>query len=369
MDEKMKILIMLEDGKITPQQATALLSALGNTADNNSASRPSRPGTDETRYTNDGRYAPPEQKDKNLGLDALTSEMRERLSSLAKELEPKLKNFTAAMAEKTAEFAERVANSAADIKPAASATPARKDAERSFNIPVTITSGELSLHALNAPLIIRGYNGDKITAKVNFRTKFSEEDIKLVANGSQYSLQYDPAAFAYVSIDAYIPNLFHGASLKNTNAELRVSGLNLKNISIECNDGPIIINEISADSGRLENTNSPIQATNLDIQNLKLETSNAPVNLNIASFQRHTAYNWIIETSNARLFANLPTSPSLGYHFKASTALGSIRLGFAGLAYSLNIGTNVEAKTSNYDSCDKKVSLSLETSNADIVAN
>jgi hypothetical protein len=100
-----------------------------------------------------------------------------------------------------------------------------------------------------------------------------------------------------------------------------------------------------------------------------MSSFNGAFNMNIATFDRYPAYVWVIETSNHKLNVNLPTLAGVGYYIKAKTSLGNVKIGLTGLNYIFNNPTMVEAKTVEYDALPKKVNISLETSNAQLVVN
>ena len=422
MEEKMMILKMLEEGKVTPEQAAELLKAVS--ADSpapdtreNAQSRPPQPDfghfaphtprTPDTRHTHHTSHAPHSASDtplpnsggpraphssesKGLGLDEIAADLRVRFGELAKEWEPKVKSFAGTMAEKTAEFADKVAK-ATEPKPGAGhphgggfaqevrqtmgdpPAPARASGhniERVFELTVTGASNELIIAGQGAPVTIKGYNGDKISAKVSCRPSRHDAGISLVSHGDKYILNYDETDFNSVAIDAYVPEkLFGIVRISTDNALLRVSGVSAESVSVSGTNAKIEVSDIYAKSGSIDSVNGAISAVNLDIENMKVETSNAPINLSITSFAKHREYTWLIETSNGRIFANIPSTFDLGYHVRAASALGSVKLGLTGLSYTLNSAANIEARSVNYDSCAKRVRVSFESSNADIIVN
>jgi len=410
MEEKMMILKMVEEGKVTPEQAAELLKAVGKTeAASSSAPRsvnsqqaphtshaphtPPHPASDSPRPNHNGSRAPHPGESKGLGLDDIAADLRVKLGDLAKDWEPKIKNFAGAMAEKTADLADKVARATetkadsghhhgdgftSEFRQSAGAPPAPSPApvapgsnvERTFELTVTGSSNELIVAGLNAPVTIKGYNGDKISAKVSFRQRRHDADINLVSHGDKYILNYDDTAFSSVAIDAYVPEkLFRIARFSTDNALLRVSSISVDSFIASGSDAKLEISDVSAKSGGIDSVNGAISAVNLDIENMKLETSNAPINLSVTSFAKHREYTWLVETSNGRIFANIPAASDLGYHVKAASALGSVKIGLTGLSYTLNSAANVEARSVNFDSCSKRVRVSFESSNADIVVN
>ena len=409
MEEKMAILKMLEEGKISPEQAAELIKAVGASADAagptpgpdpRANSRrtahtppPSHGGSGHTHRTPDdsprqnysGGRPPGEHK--GLGLDEFAMEMRDRFGELAKEWEPKLKSFAGQVAEKTADLAERVAK-ATETKPSShssgggfSSEPRSSvshgasgafgaTVERTFELGVGGVSNELVLAGQNAPVTIKGYNGDKISAKISYRPRRPDADVSLVSHGNKYILNYDDTAIHALAIDAYVPEgLFRTVRVSTNNAPLHVSNIRANSFTASSTDNKIDLQNIVSDMGVIDATNGIISASDLDIENMKLETSNAPINLNMSNYAKFSEYTWQVETSNGRIFANVPSTPDLGYHIKAASALGSVKLGLTGLSYIQNLGANIEARSVNYDACAKRVRISFESSNAEIIVN
>jgi hypothetical protein len=89
----------------------------------------------------------------------------------------------------------------------------------------------------------------------------------------------------------------------------------------------------------------------------------------VSNFSRYSQYDWTVETGNAKLNVNLPTSPNLGYHIKARAAMGEIRLGLTGLQYMVNDPANAEARSVHYDTAAAQMRLTVETSNAPLTIN
>ena len=373
MDEKMKILKMLESGSITSQEAAELLSAVG------SAPRAGAKHTERPNSNDNGKPVEVKGEDKHIGLDLITGEVKERLGTLAKELEPRLIGLAGKVAEKTAELADKMAKSASETlaTPSSMSAPEREytpallgphETELSFDISLPPSCKSLSLLALNAPLIVRGYNGDKITARVRFLAHTATAQPTLSATESRCALNYDPSDFKFVSIDAYVPSSkFTHARMQTTNAKLSISGIAIDNITAECTNAPMSLTDITASCGKFENINAPIQTSNLDVKELSIYTSNAPINFGTISYNSYSSYDWSVETSNSRLFLNLPTE--VAYQVRASTVFGKVSIGVIGLSYSLNTATNVEAKSPNFEISPKRVVLSLETTNGDIVVD
>ena len=447
-NEKMRILKMLQDGAITADEAARLLeasdagasSAPGQGAGSSysqstysaEASRPSpdqgqgngaRPSGGFTSHSTEGPRPYGSQSSGQSGPrpsgEGFTEDLTRKFEVLMKDLEPKLQRFTEVVAEKTAQAADKLSKTFATTgepgayrpsggasRPAPGAGPSPRPQEHpkaksaasgmgkgyEKNIELRVNPGynELVIAGMNAPVLLKGYNGDKISAKLLCVPKRNNPRIELSVLGSKYFLDYDEDDFEKVAIDAFIPeSLFKNISVTNyngdvnlstleagfislyaSNGSVELSGLSAENIKVECENGrEMRIDTICAENAMLENFNGNISATNIDVANLKISSFNGAMNLHITEFKRYADYTWVVETSNHKLNVNLPTLTDVGYYIKAKTSLGNVKVGLTGLNYLFNSPGMIEAQTIEFDRLPKKVRISLETSNASLTVN
>lgn len=407
-NEKMMILKMLEEGKITAAEASRLLDSDGKKPSSaNSGTQytthTANPGEDYYTTRPDSSRSSYNQNRPDTGsrsgsvsggsFDEFTADLGKKFETFARDMEPKLQKFTEVFAEKTVNLADKISKTLASDtpSPAGSSTPPSPGSGTMVNFEMAVTPGynELSIMGINGETRLKGYNGDKITAKVIYKTRRYGAAIELMKLGSKYYLSYDEDEFEKVSIDMYVPeNMFNvvnitnmnglldidtvnadSFSAHNTNGSSKISGISAETIKIDCSNGRLDLNSIKGRSAEIINFNAIVEAGALDIANMKLENGNGAVNINAAYLNSYAAYLWAIETSNAKLTLNLPTLPDLGYHIKAHTTLGNIKLGLTGMNYIYNDSSTTEAKSIHYDSASKKMKLSLETSNGTIHVN
>ena len=436
MNEKLMILKMLENGQISAAEAANLLKSVeGGTptpppaSPFDTAPPPSAPmgggftpppappaiGPSTSAYTGHGNNGRPPA---HGGYGSSTpprgtstvEDLSRKFESFARDMAPKVQKFTEVVADKIAGVADMASGVfAPPSEPAHGAhqphsyeTPRPMTAGhapttavagmKEINIEMLVESGgynELSLSGLNGELRIKGYNGDKITARITHRAKRHGTPIELMKLGGKYFLKYDSDDFHSVSIDAYVPERAFSvikidgincqldcASLSasemlivNANGATRISGLSANNLTAESSNAPFTVSNITAVNATIENMNGTLDTSELDIANLKLTNYNGPLSLIMSKFERHSDYIWSIETGNAKLGMNLPTLPDLGYHIKAHAAMGEIRLGLTSLQFLINEPSLVEARSIHFERATKKVKLAVETSNAPLVIN
>ena len=433
-NEKLRILRMLENRQISATEAAELLKAIdgGGKASppglhssshtshpspshtTNQSSYPSTPAS-ETKYTD---YTPNTGRTKG-GSSFNLDELGRKFDNFAKDMAPKVQRFTEVVADKISTAADRVSEAFSDgrehtytdrrtmhpdampsMGPQSTARPATPYAKpaapsggvQQINTELLVERGamnELDLSALGGDIRLKGYNGDKITARISYKSMSPRAAIELVRLGGRYFLKYDPDDFSSVSIDAYIPErVFNLIKLDGTNSgvdlssissgQIRISNMNgttslssltADSIVAESSGGAFKLSNIVCESGKFENLNGPVEASEIDVRELKLSNYNNQLQLMVSKFDRYTDYIWSVETGNARLGINLPTLSTVGYHIKAHAAMSEIRLGLTGLQFLVNEPSLVEARSVNFDRFPKRVKIAVETSNAPLTIN
>lgn len=391
----MDILKKLEQRTISAEEAARLLDALNNEPKNyTNNAKEEKEHTYDTKKTYNSNNNTSSQSKK---FDDFTTEMSKKFQVLATDLEPKLIKLTETIVENTATMASKISKSIQYHKSTDAYREHTKSSnyktsggiEKTFELKVSSSTNQLNLTAINGNILVRGYNGDKITAKICFKSKKSGSNIEFLKLGNKYYLDYDEENFSFVSIDAFIPeSLFNNIIIETNNGEINISSLqseniliknstgktevnsiNSENIKIECDNNFLNLNNIVGKYGCIENFNGDIVVTSFDVEKAKISTFNGSINLNIPDFKNYKNYLWDVEASNGKLTANMPTSKEIGYYINATTTLSNIKLGLIGLDYLQNNTNFVEAKSINYESYEKNVMLKLQTSNAQLIVN
>lgn len=416
-DEKIMILKMLDEGKIGADEAAKLLAAINNgeKLDNKKLDDKKSDVYDTTVGNGNGSKPNSSSGNSSIKFDELgrtigniSKGMAKKMGVFAKEMTPKLQNVTETIVEKTVEVTDKISKSIATPPtpprrptppPASTYTPPRptpvkptavrgRTMEKSCEIAVgNGIMNELYITSKNGVIFIKGYNGDKITAKLSYTA--SNDNIELSQSGDRYYLDYDDSQFSMVSMEAYVPSrLFKRVHIIGTSSKITLDGItsseivienefadiSLKNISSNyvkttTDKGNIEFDNIVADSLEAITENGKIDASYLDVQKLKMETDNSPITYKAYDLKTYVDYNWRISTSNASMRITIPISDNLGYDIKANTSLNSVSIGISGLQYTYNESSYILAKTINFDRASKKVKLEVDTSNAPININ
>jgi len=417
MNEKLMILKMLESGQISADEAARLLQSV----DAGGSAPPTPPPTptphaapppysassshSHSSASNNGKR--PEHTSSHKTME----DLGRKFESFARDMAPKVQKFAESAVGAIVTATDKVSDAFSSAASSGGSHGGGHSAEKTHhggqshrptppraastaaggmtvvNIEQLVEAGgynELSLSGLNGEVRVKGYNGDKITARLSYKAKRTGAPIELVKLGGKYFLNYESDDFQQVSVDAYVPERAFGVikvdglncvvdcsslaagdiNISNVNGNTSLSGIAATTLKAENGNGRFVISGVSADTATIENMNGTLECTELDIANLNMSNFNSPISIIMSGFNRHTDYLWSVETGNAKLSMNLPTMPNLGYHIKAHASMGSIRLGLTGLQFLINEPSLVEARSVSFDSAGKRLKLAAETSNA-----
>jgi len=379
-NEKLMILKMLQDGKISASEAEKLLEAASHeepkssyyasggsssstSGSNSSAGSPSGYSSssgNSNNYRSSGSssdYSPPpgghsgyasnahnrpsgEAPRSSSGSDSFANDLSKKFDAFTRDLEPKLQKFSETVVEKTAGIADKISKSLDESfrPPPAPRTPhspprsssgsSHQDGqEKRFELFVTPGYNELNIAGLNGDVLIHGYNGDKITATVHCKPKRINVPLSLMRLGNKYFLNYDDDDFEKVSIDAYVPeSLFNVITINTINGLLDVSTL-------------------IADTITLNNSNGKTKLQSLDTEFLKTECNNGRLNIEIVK-----AKNARIENFNGAIDALDIDSANL----KLTSVNG-------GIVVNMSQYTAFDDYIWDVDSSNSKLTLNLPT--------
>lgn len=366
-DERIIILKMLEEGRISSEDATKLLDAISK---------------DNKVYTEKEGV-----DSHDTSIETFTNDLGRKIEAFTKGFEPKLYKITETLVEKTTNMADKIAQSIPVIEMPKRYKPVNKNIlEHTFEIRVPEGYNELNLSSFNGDIRINGYSGDLIKAKVNYIPKSGGANIDLLKLGEKYILNYNEDMFEYVSIDAYVPkSLFRNINIQCINGIAYVSSIkteyltlnNLNNnseikdiesgiVKIDANNGSLKATNLMCKSCKFEISNGNLNINNFDIENLYISAFNSNTNIDLTKFNKFNGYIWNIESSNGLISMKIPSTPDIGYYIKAQTSLNNVNVGLTGLDYILYFSSYVEAKSVNYDVILKHVNINAETSNAPI---
>lgn len=249
-----------------------------------------------------------------------------------------------------------------------------KDFEGSFepggsvSLHLSTTNGSIRLSAWEHP-------GYKVTVLARMRPGAASERaildmVDFDAGARSLSLEVHGGwpGVKPVSIVAFVPKDFtYDVELESSNGAIEISGLTCFSVRAETSNGRVRLDDIRAREARLESSNGSVAVLG-SVSDLFCETSNGSIE--VREFELKGENMCELETSNGAVRVELPDDPELGCSISAETGFGGINIELPGLVYEVNersIGHNeVRAKTDGYEQRDNRVILKVETSNGKI---
>ena len=329
-EEKMMILKMLEEGKITSEEAARLLESLKGTSSKTKKAYSSTTKNNQTQRSN------------NVSSDWL------------KDLEPKIQNMANTMANTASSFMDKLAKTVSDSD-FKNVILGGYQSEREVKLDLKVTPSEckkLILKAKNDSISLKGYNGDYVSLTIFYKSKEDPNlNIQLVQSDNNVFLRYDQEKVQSIRIEGFIPeSVFYSLQLESYN-------------------GKVCLETCKAHEIKILTSNATVDIREVDSQKLSVETSNAAISTRVYANELvdFTYYNWSFETSNAPIKYYISSGTSIGYQIQAVTSLNKIQVNIPNLTYTQNEENYVEAHTLHYDLAPKKIDLKLTTSNSPII--
>ncbi len=362
-NERIKILKMLENGEITADEASKLLSSI----EGKSSSYTSDTYNNNVNNNNDSGQSIDFNKIVNK-LTNTTQILVKKTSKIYNDLEKEVKNI---------------------FKNVNSGTSSKNSVCKEFNIALNDTDNNLDLKSLNGEMVLKGYNGDKLTLKVVYIPKTVDATIDFYnTDNKKYVLTFKEDNFEKVSLEALVPKkYFEVISISGLNCNFSLDNLNFEKIltdTTNCNgiiencegqdininnvNGKLIIRNIKSNNLKVCNINCYVKLKNTDVKNLSIDVLNGEIDVTSDYLNLFNDYNWKLETQNNSINVEINTD-NINYDIDARTSLGKINILKNNLVYSEKSDYRVKAKTENKNELFKNLNLSLDTANSTIIVS
>ncbi|MDR1541770.1 MAG: DUF4097 domain-containing protein [Clostridiales bacterium] len=261
--------------------------------------------------------------------------------------------------------------------------------EKRFEISVSPGDNELALSGASGEIKAHGYNGDKLALKISYKVKDAAGNIDFLKTDNIYSLNFDREKFESLSIDASIPERSFrsiSVSAEKSSVELasvysalilvssqegsaKLKDVYADNIKVSCGKGTLALRDISSKILEADNLNGQIDAALVDCAMMKLTSANGSLKASAVEFSSFKEYLWELQSAGGKLEANLPSASDIGYHIKASASSGSVNIGMPKMVFASGTNALTEAISPDFEKKAKKVKLALKSSNGDIAVN
>lgn len=391
-EEKMKVLNMVKEGKLTAEEAIKLLDALEE--------------NDTRTYTQQTT-----SKQKQNEFNDELNKMKERLHGWKKEFKDNFNqnDFDKAVEEITVK-AEKIGKNVASAT--LGVTDRILDYVESFvgtnvfnvfgNLNViektyeahVIEGDVLDLQALNGNIVLKKHMDNTVVIKSRVRSANNDIDAlqTFSSNDGITTLRQNSVSNMSASIEVYVPQLkFKEIKLKSTNGKIYAEDAISERFEAITTNGHIEIMGVSADFADLKAKNGKLSSSYVIAKNINMETTNGHIDIKHAKSEKLQAFtkngrinveniqnyegveegHIELRTTNAPIKISFNDMEPRGYKVKCRTTNESINVLIPQLTYHnvnrANIGGSfIEAESLNYNSMPEKVSVIAESTNGAI---
>jgi len=391
-EERLLILKMVEEKKISAEEAAKLLAALEDETDKENT----------TNFNNRKN-----QKSYNFAEEA--AKVRDRVNYWTREFknnysQADFDNMIDDFANKAEKFGKNVAATTAGIVDKVIDYVGSFVDTNAFNIfgsLQTVQKNYEVIPAEGANLEISGINGNvtikkhldpkvMIISRIKSPSPTGEGIVNFESDPQNISIKVNSTAFnVSVAHEIFLPDVkFKTIKVENSNgkiyiedsiaeetiattknAHIELMGVNSDKISVNTKNGRVQLNYIIADKIDINTSNSVIDIKHIKVKDVSAVTINGRINIeNAQNVDENSDMNMYLKTSNGGIKVNMNDMDNRVYKVKAHASNGSINLLIPEILYhNVNrkgvAGSFVEAESRNYESGLNKVNITCETMN------
>lgn len=391
MEEKMLILKMLQEGKITAEEAHKLLESIGANATGSES--------DTRRY--DKKF-----EDKMQGLQQKASKVAEKLgnslNSSAEKFGSNSEKFGDDFAKRMESFGNDIADSAVKfsdklVNYLGNFIDVGNDKYqyiKNYIYPLA-DNAEISIDTSNFAVIVSPTTGSDLLVNlyVNSSTPnlVLDESFKVDQVNNNFSFKTQFPSRTWGKVEVLVPKHLNTLNIVTTNGKCELNDITADNIvpntsnskisllncqsktlKVSTSNGKIIVADTSSDFADFNTSNGKIEIANCKFDKLDAKTSNGAVVLDGIYKVNAKEGSYNLRTSNGKITISLNNSETCGCMIDATTSVGNIAVDLPQLNYfidkkSFSMQSVAQIKSANFDSIEDKIFINAHTSNSSIV--
>lgn len=391
-EERLLILKMLEEGKITGEEAAKLLEALEGASDKAQCDNTTRQNKQPNFYDEieKARQKLNEWKrDFNKKYNQKDFDrMVEDFSSKAEKLGKNVAATTFGLVDKMIDFVGSFVDTTA-FNIFGSYTVV----EKSFEAP-GVEGMNVAIEGLNGHILVKRHLDSKIVIKSKVRSPQDNADeiLAFSRNDNTVSLKLNKTGNLSIAHEIFLPPIkFNSIKFDTTNGKIYVEdclsstfesttknspidlmGVNSEKITASTKNAKIQMGYVIGKDIDINANNSVIDIKNVKVENFKAITTNGRIFVeNAQSYDNSPEINLLLKTSNGGIKVNMNDMDNRGYKIKAQTSCGAINLLIPELIYhntnkQNDVRSFVEAESNGYNNYPGKVNIYAETVNGDV---
>lgn len=391
MEEKMMILKMLQEGKITAEEAHKLLEAV----DKNPS------GFEADMRRNEKKL---EEKMQELSQKAnkLAEKVGSKLNSSAEKFNSNSEKFGDDFAKRMESFGNEIADSAVKftdklVNYLGSFVDVGIDKcqyKKNFVYQLT-ENAEVYVDTNNFAVIVNPTEEKELLVDFYVNSTVPnmtmDDYIKIEESAAGINIKTQFPSKTWGKVEILVPQHLRKLSVLTNNGKCELNDISAESIESNTSNGKITLdncqsssiraitsngNVISADTSAAyadyNTANGKIEIESCKFDRLEAKTSNGSIVLDGIGKMNSPEGNYSLSTSNGKIVIELDETDALGCMIDASTSLGSITVDLPQLSYfidkkNFSMQSMAQVKSSNFDSVNDKIFINAHTSNSSIV--
>lgn len=390
MEEKMMILKMLEEGKITAEEAQKLLEAVGKNTDN---------------FGSDIRFNEKKFEEKMQKLHEKASKVAEKLGNtlnsgaekfnsnsekFGDDFGKRMESLGNDIAESAVKFTDKLVNYLGNF---IDVGYDKYQYKKNFAYQLE-DNAELSINTCNFAVIVGPTTEENLMINLYVNSIASDlvidEYLKVEQVNNKINLQTQFPNRTWGKIEIMVPKHLSNLNIVTTNGKCELNDISADNIDsntsngrisltgCQCetikaatNNGKIVSTGTSAAYADFSTSNGKVEIEDCKLDKLDAKTSNGAIVLSGLYKMTSAEGSYNLRTSNGKIVMELQQSENYGCMIDATTSLGSITVDLPQLSYFVDKKTHsmqsaAKIKSANFDNATDKIFINAHTSNSSI---
>lgn len=391
-EEKMLILKMLQEGKISSEEAAKLLEALDGAQKQSadaSAGRQQRPQAnyyDEIAKVREriGEWKRDFSKNYNQkDFDRMVDDF----STKAEKVGKNVASATFGIVDKIADFVGSVVDTGS-FGIFGGYTVVEKTFEAN-----AYEGMDIELEGANGQIVVKKHQEENIIIKAKVRSPQNNAEGLLLFNNNESAVSLKLAKIeglpVSVSYEVFIPVVrFNKLKLEtkngkivvedataaefeciSKNASIELMGVTAAKVTVDTKNARILMNYVIGKEISINTRNAMIDLKNLKVEKLGAYTANGRITVeNVQNYENSPEATMELRTKNGGIKVNMNDTEDRAYRIKARTINGGLNMLIPGLLYKEAPGQNISSKnidagTEGFENAPQKVTIFAETSN------
>lgn len=366
---------MLEEGKITSEEALRLLEALDNNEEKIK---------DDLKSSSENKF--------NDTINKFSKKAEKFAEKFGPDFVSRVENVSSDFADAAVKFADKMVGFFSN---GFSSTEIYKTISRNYSFPVnSLEKMKVILKTQNLSVSTSTTEAEVIS--LNFRLNLFDESVDIdsymtiESEGNLIHLNTNFPSKIWGKLDIELPiNLealeietsnskchiedLNAASLycNTSNGKIEIEDCNCENLNAKTNNGKILISKCRASYAIADTSNGNIEIEDSGFDSLKSITSNSSIFLSRFNSISTGEAKFDLQTSNGKIKIALSKYDGIAYKINAKTSLGNINTSELEPSFIIdknnsNMKAEAYVKSSDYESSDKKIIMDAVTSNSSI---